>query len=74
MFAAEDVGEDEWFSQLTGVHEDARAVDGPWSFIHKKFHPSGEGCWYYLVVNGSVSQSVAQNVLRPIATARGWFS
>ncbi len=29
MLAAEDVGENERFNQLTGVHKEARAVDGP---------------------------------------------
>ncbi len=29
MFTAEAVGENKRFSQLTGVHEETRAVDGP---------------------------------------------
>lgn len=43
VFAAESIGEQERFSELTGVHQKACAVDGPWNFhIHKFLIPSGE--------------------------------
>jgi hypothetical protein len=45
LFASEDVGKDERRGELTGSHNEARAVDGPCAFdVHKGFHPSGEGC------------------------------
>jgi hypothetical protein len=35
MFAAQDVGEDERSCESTGVHKEASAVGGPWSwFVH----------------------------------------
>jgi hypothetical protein len=37
LLAAESVGEQKRFGELTGVHEEARAVDGPWSFNAHKF-------------------------------------
>lgn len=74
VFAAKGICENERFRQLTGVHEEARAVDGPRSFNTHKNHPSGEGIrrsvmsWLLVqVLQGS------KNVLRPIAAARGWF-
>ncbi|MGA8539241.1 MAG: hypothetical protein WB566_07055 [Terriglobales bacterium] len=32
LFAAQRVGEDKWFGELTGAHEEAGAVDSPWAF------------------------------------------
>ena len=47
MLAAQDVGENERFSQLTGVHKKARAVDGPWSFTaHKYSTPRGRAACF----------------------------
>ena len=42
LFAAKNVGEDEWFGELTGAHQKTGAVDGPLAFyIHGAFfHPS----------------------------------
>jgi hypothetical protein len=40
VLAAERVGEQERFSELTGVHEEASAVDGPFN-IHKFLIPWG---------------------------------
>ncbi len=42
LFAAESVGKDHWFGELTGAHQKTGAVDGPLTFqIHKYFfHPS----------------------------------
>jgi hypothetical protein len=38
LFAAESVGKDERFGELTSVHQEAGAVDGPLVFeIHKYF-------------------------------------
>jgi hypothetical protein len=43
VFAAESIGEQERFSELTGVHQKACAVDGPWNFhIHKFLIPLGK--------------------------------
>ena len=43
VFAAESVGEKQRFGELTSMHEEARAVDGPWSFnIHNSL-PLGGG-------------------------------
>jgi hypothetical protein len=41
LFAAERVGEDEWFCELTSAHQETGAIDGPLAFkIHKYFfHP-----------------------------------
>jgi len=38
LFATESVGKDEWFGELTSVHQEAGAVNGPLIFeIHKRF-------------------------------------
>jgi len=41
LFAAERVGKDEWFGELTSAHQETGAIDGPLAFkIHKYFfHP-----------------------------------
>jgi hypothetical protein len=44
VFAAESIGEQERFRELTGVHQKACAVDGPGNFhIHSSVSPSGRG-------------------------------
>ena len=43
MFTAQHVGEDEWLSQLTSVHEETSAVGGPRSFNVHKNPPLGGG-------------------------------
>ena len=49
MFTAEDVDECERFTQLTGVHKKARAVDGPWSVTaHKYSTPWGRACLFFI--------------------------
>jgi hypothetical protein len=38
LFAAESVGKDEWFGELTSTHQETGAVNGPLTFqIHKCF-------------------------------------
>jgi len=38
LFAAETVGKDEWFGELTSAHQKTSAIDGPLAFkIHKYF-------------------------------------
>ena len=42
VFAAQSVGEKKRFGELTGAHEETRAVDGPCTFnIHKFLTPQG---------------------------------
>ena len=64
LFAAEGVGKDERFGKLTGVHEETRAVNGPWSLdTHKNSTPGGRAVVSFsLLVSGFVLavQSVAQ--------------
>jgi hypothetical protein len=80
LFTTEDVGEDERLGELTGSHEEARAVDGPWAFHVHNASPLGggllavSGCWL-LVSSFSLGDGKrrAKNVMRPIAAARGWF-
>lgn len=38
LLAAESVGEDEWFGELTSAHQKTGAIDGPWALsVHKTF-------------------------------------
>ena len=38
LFAAETVGKDEWFGELTSAHQKTGAIDGPLAFkIHRYF-------------------------------------
>ena len=72
MLAAEGVGENERFSQLTGVHEKARAVDGPWSSTaHKNSIPRGRAAYFDFIVTGSAAQSVAQKMFCGRSRPRG---
>ena len=51
LFAAESIGKDERFGELTSAHQEAGAVDSPLTFeIHKHFfHPSaGPGFRFWL--------------------------
>jgi hypothetical protein len=78
LFAAKDVGEDERLSELASSHDEARAVDGPRAFHVHNLSPLGGGLLvdFSFLVSGFwlAMPSSAQNVLRPIAAARGWFS
>lgn len=82
VFAAQIVGEKERFGELTSVHEETRAVDGPLAFnVHNIFTPYGEGggslASFWLPVAGFSllgSRSIANSghkILRPCMAA-GW--
>lgn len=43
MFAAESIGEKVRFGELTSAHEEARAIDGPWTFNIHNSSPLGGG-------------------------------
>ena len=72
MFTAEDVDECERFTQLTGVHKKARAVDGPRSFnIPKIPCLGGEGSLLLSRGYGSVIQSVVRKMFCGRSRPRG---
>ncbi len=74
MLAAESVSEYQGASELTGVYDETGAIGGPRSFsVHKNSSPKEGVLQFGFPGYECGGASVAQNVVRPIAAARGWF-
>jgi hypothetical protein len=73
VFSAERVGEKERFGELTGAHQEARAVYGPWAFNIHTALPLGESggsvanLWLLVAMLGSRSIARAEQKLCGLA-------